>query len=81
MVIFSLQCALKLWCQESTVVYYGLILGILFCVGCREAMPHGMWYLPEPGIKPGPSALGAWSLSHWSTRKVPVIGFKKFLNY
>ena len=24
-------------------------------------------------IKPGPPALGAWSLSHWTTRKVPKV--------
>ena len=32
----------------------------------------GTWGLvPWPGIKPGPPPLGAWSLSHWTTRKVP----------
>ena len=32
----------------------------------------GTWDLvPRPGIKPGPSVLGAWSLSHWTTREVP----------
>ena len=33
----------------------------------------GMWNLvPQPGIKPGPPALGAQSyLSHWTTREVP----------
>ena len=31
-----------------------------------------MWGLvPWPGIKPGPPALGVWSLSHWTTREVP----------
>ena len=25
-----------------------------------------------PGIEPGPPALGAWSLTHWTTREVPV---------
>ena len=35
-----------------------------------------MWDLvPRPGIKPGPPALGAWSLSHWTTRAVPEIDF------
>ena len=30
----------------------------------------GIWYLvPWPGIKPGPPALGAQPLSHWSTRE------------
>ena len=33
-----------------------------------------MWDLvPWTEIKPGPPALGTWSLSHWTTREVPVI--------
>ena len=33
---------------------------------------RGMWDLsPWPGIKPRPPALGAWGLSHWTTRDVP----------
>ena len=32
-----------------------------------------MWDLvPQPGMEPGPPALGAWSLSHWTTREVPL---------
>jgi len=32
-----------------------------------------MWDLVLwPGIKPKPLALGAWSLTHWTTREVPV---------
>ena len=32
----------------------------------------GMWNLVSwPGIEPRPPALGAWSLSHWTTREVP----------
>lgn len=27
----------------------------------------------SPGIKPGPRAMGAWSLSHWTTRKAPQL--------
>ena len=35
-----------------------------------------MWALaPWPGIEPGPPALGAWSLSHWTTREVPSLWF------
>ena len=26
--------------------------------------------VPGPGIEPTPPELGAWSLSHWTTRKV-----------
>ena len=33
-----------------------------------------MWGLdPQPGIELGPPALGEWSLSHWTTRKVPEL--------
>ena len=36
------------------------------------ALPHGMRDLvPWPGMKPGPPALGVWSLNHWTTREVP----------
>ena len=32
-----------------------------------------LWDLvPWPGIKPRPPALGAWHLSHWTTREVPL---------
>ena len=34
----------------------------------------GMWDLvPQPGIKPRPPALGAWSLSHWITRDMLIL--------
>ena len=32
--------------------------------------------VPWPGMKPGPPALGAQSLSHWTTREVPQRAFK-----
>ena len=32
-----------------------------------------MWEpVPRPGIKPGPPALGAWSLNHCATSEVPI---------
>ena len=35
----------------------------------------GMWDLvPWPGIEPGPLALEAWSLSHWTIREVQLPG-------
>ena len=37
------------------------------------------WPGIEPGIKPGPPALGAQSLNHWTTREVPL-GFLETLN-
>jgi len=38
------------------------------CVTCRI-------FVFPPGIKPWPPALGAWSLSHWTTREVPKAHF------
>ena len=39
-----------------------------------------MWDLvPWPGIEPRPSALGAWSLSHWTTRAVLWFQFPDIL--
>ena len=36
--------------------------------------------VPQPGIKPGPPALGAKGLNHWTTREVPdSTSFKKYL--
>ena len=29
--------------------------------------------VPQPGIKPAPPALEAWSLNHWTTREVPQL--------
>ena len=39
-------------------------------------LSRSMWNLvPWPGIKLKLSALGTWSLSHWTTREVPIIYF------
>ena len=35
--------------------------------------------VPWPGIKPGPPALGAQSLNHWTTREVPVLLLLSFI--
>ena len=51
----------------------------VFVVACR-IFSCGMWTLswgmedlvPWPGMEPRPSALGMWSLSHWSTREGPA---------
>ena len=37
----------------------------LFVAACMRDL------VPQPGIEPGPPALGAWSLTHWTTREVP----------
>ena len=43
---------------------------------CIWTLSCGMWGLvPWPGTEPGSLALGVWSLSHWTTREVPVQKF------
>ena len=37
--------------------------------------------VPWPGIEPGPPALGAKSLSHWTTREVPIHTFVKKIHF
>ena len=45
----------------------------LLVAACRLLVAACMWDLvPQPGIEPGPPALGAWSLNHWATRKVRI---------
>ena len=45
------------------------------------ALSCSMWDLvPWPGIKLGTPALGAWSLSHWTSREVPARHFSKSLS-
>ena len=31
--------------------------------------------VPQPGVEPGPPALGAQSLTYWTTPEVPVVTF------
>ena len=59
--LFFSQIHVFIWLHSVLVV----ALGILGC---------GRWDLvPGPGIEPGPSALGARSLSHGTTREVPAL--------
>ena len=34
--------------------------------------------VPQPGIEPGPPALGAQNLTHWTTREVPHVSLKVY---
>ena len=57
---FFFYC-LFIWLQWVSVV----ALGIFSCA-MRDLVP-------QAGMEPGPPALGARSLSHWTTREVPAI--------
>ena len=57
---------------KNNLFYFFLIF--LFIYLAVPGLSYGMWDLvPWPGIKPRPYALGAWSLSHWTSKEVPVI--------
>ena len=50
------------------------VLAVNYKMTATPGLSWGMWDLvPQPGIKPGPPALGAQSLSHWTTTEVPDI--------
>ena len=55
----------------------------LFGSSCgMQTLGCSMWDLvPRPRLKPGPSALGAQNLNHWTTREVPrppLMGSRSF---
>ena len=53
-------------CGGGGGFFFWLWLCRIFAVACRT-YSCGMWDIVSwPGIKPSPSALGAWSLRHWS---------------
>ena len=67
LILFIYLAALGL--SYGTWDFWSLAAGMQ-TLGC------GMWILvPRPGMEPRPSALGAWSLSHWITREVPLTIF------
>ena len=69
--------AVGLSCSRQ-VFYFGCSVQDLLVVACA-IFTCGMWdQVPCPGMEPGSPALEAWSLSHWTTRKVPA---RKTLNF
>ena len=63
----------------KNIYFYSLIWLCWVLVTAHGVFSCGMWTLsfsmwgliPWPGIEPGSPVLGAWSLSHQNTRKVP----------
>ena len=53
---------------------WGLLVAAHMIFSCSMwTLSHSMWDLvSQPGIEPGSPALGAQSLSHWTTREVPM---------
>ena len=51
-----------------------LVVGAGSLVVEWEFFKCGMWDpFPRPGVELRPPALGAWRLSHWTTREVPIM--------
>ena len=49
-------------------------VGSFSCGHADSLVAACMWDLVlQPGIEPGPHALGAWSLTHWTMREVPFL--------
>ena len=75
---------LQLKQQEVFVLFIYLVAPVLYLqqagslvVACKLSVAACMWDLvPRPGIEPKPTALGAWSLLHCTTREVSP---KKYL--
>ena len=65
---FRLSWVLVVACRIFSVAAYKIFI-------CNmPTLSYSMWDLiPPPGIEPGPPALGVGSLSHWTTREVPVL--------
>ena len=68
-----------LWLCRVLVVAHGIFVAACGLLSCgRRALSCGVQDLvPQPGIEPWPPALGAWSLTHWTTRKVSEYIFKQ----
>ena len=55
------------WLCWVLVAVHGLLVAAcgLLVAACMQDL------VTQPGIEPGPPALGAWSPTHWATREVP----------
>ena len=74
-------CVTALWvlplgrCDLYLFMYYLFWLRRVSVAACRLLVAaHMRDLVPWPGIEPGPPASGARSLTHWTTREVPLAG-------
>ena len=59
--------------EPTSLMFPALVGGFFTTSPSWEDLSCGMWYLvPRPGIQCSPLALGAWNLSQWTTREVPL---------
>ena len=55
-------------CHLMGLFWFVFVLTMLHGLACRILVP-------QPGIEPGPSAVEAWSPTHWSAREFPYCVF------
>ena len=72
-ILESLQCLRDVEKGEAAFLFYWFIFIYLFIYwpGCEA---FGI-LVPRPGIEPTSPAVPAWSLSHWTIRKIPGLPF------
>ena len=76
--VFILQHPTLPYCNDFKIYVYFNIFKFLFIYLSTPGLSRGTWDLvPWLAIKPRPPELGAQSLSHWTTRKIP----KDFLKH
>ena len=59
---------------ETFTLFYRNIYSKDICFFFFFCTAYGI-LVPQPGIEPGPSAVKAWSLNHWTTREFPHLLF------
>ena len=69
--VFSLHCGM--W--VLLIVAHGI-----FNWGMQTLRCNMLNLIPWPGIEPGLLALGAWSLSHWTTREVTFFSISFYIS-
>ena len=67
-------------------LYYIMLCYVMLCyiiLHYIDLLGHTTQHtkLPQPGIKPAPSAVEAWSLNHWTTREVPEPQYMHFITW
>ena len=78
--LFSILSFKNVLLMNTFKNYLFIACGIYLCCGMQDliscsirTLSCGMWdVVLWLGIEPRPPALGAWSLSHWTTREVPL---------
>ena len=71
-VFFFLIFIYLFWLYRVLVAVRGIFFFLV--AACGLLVAACMWDLvPWPGIEPRPPALGAWSLTHWTTREIPWV--------